>query len=201
MTPATINFRDSPNKAREIARHWDERYSQGTRHSLEQPRPFLVEQAHHLPQNGLALDAAMGLGGNASFLIQSGLRVIGVDIAFVAIQRAAKRLPGLMAVLADLRSFHFPPNTFDVILNFYYLERSLFAFYINSLRRGGVLIIETMTNEMRSVRPDIDPIYLLEEGELRQAFSEMEILHYQEGWQQLNTPHPRAVASLVARRI
>lgn len=170
------------------------------RPSFEEPRPFLVENAHHLPTSGLALDAAAGLGGNAGFLLQRGLRVIGVDISTVGLHFAKARLPALMAIAADLRHFHIPANTFDVITNFFFLERSLFPAYTQALRPGGILIFETMTIEMRSRRPDINPIYLLGSGELRQAFSHLEILFYQEGWQRLEGPHPRALASLVARR-
>jgi SAM-dependent methyltransferase len=34
------------------------------------------------------LDIAMGLGGNAAFLLERGLRVVGLDISWVALQRA-----------------------------------------------------------------------------------------------------------------
>lgn len=188
-------------KAKLQAQRWNERYSQEYRDSFIKPRPFLIQSAPYLPTEGLALDAAMGLGGNAEFLLQRGLRVIGVDLSSVAVRQAKARLPALMAVLADMGSFPLPQATFSVILNFYYLERSLFQLYPKALRPGGILIFETLTVEMQSLRPDIEPEYLLQSGELCQAFQSLEILHYSEGWQRLDTPHPRAVASLVARRL
>lgn len=182
------------------ASRWDERYLANARYnSFEKPRPFLVENASHLPSNGLALDIAMGLGGNAGFLLELGLRVVGVDISGVAVRRAHARLPKLMAVQADLTRFYLPPATFDVILNFFYLERALWPRYRQALRPGGILVFETLTQAMLTRQPDIDPQYLLAPGELRQAFSALEILTYREGWTESETGHPRAVAGLVGR--
>jgi len=183
------------------AERWNERYLQDERSAtIARPRPFLVENAHFLPQGGLALDVAMGLGGNAGFLLGRGLRVLGVDVSWVAVRRAAGQHPGLLAVVADLNHFHLPVETFDVILNFYYLQRDLWSAYQRLLRPGGTLIIETLTMDMLRLRPDTDPKYLLQPGELRQAFASWEVLVYREGWVDSRRGQPQAVAGLVARK-
>ena len=69
-----------------------------------------------------------------------------------------------------------------------------------ALRPGGILVIETLSQEMGAMRPDIDPQYLLQPGELQAAFSDWRILAYREGWVETETRHPKAVASLVACR-
>ncbi len=185
----------------EDAERWDERYRDDQRYAtFESPRPLLVEHSGLLPAEGLAIDAAMGLGGNAGFLLERGIRVIGVDISGVAVRRAKARLPGLMAVQADLTRFWFPPNTFDLILNFYYLQRDLWPTYLQGLRPGGLLFFETLTLKMLELLPETDPAYLLAPGELRQAFERLEILHYEEKWTAGRSGHQRAVASLVARK-
>jgi len=182
------------------AQRWDTRYLQETRYaSFTAARPFLVEHASHLPHSGLALDVAMGLGGNAAFLLERGMEVIGVDISWVALHQAKTRLPSLQAVLADLRNFYLPERAFDLILNFYYLQRDLWPRYHRLLRPGGLLVFETLTRAMLSIQPDLEPDYLLNPGELRQAFSGWQILAYREGWFGQDTAHPRAVASLLAR--
>lgn len=181
------------------AKRWDKRYSGETLHSnFEKPRPFLVSHAELLPTNGLALDVAMGLGGNAEFLLKRGLKVIGVDISSVALKRAKQRLPELMAVQADLTQFYLPANTFDLIINFFYLQRNLWPGYIQALRPNGWLIIETLTDDFRSIQPEIDPKYLLATDELHHAFPTMEIIDYQEGWSTNDNGHLRSAAGLVA---
>jgi tellurite methyltransferase len=184
----------------EDADRWNDRYREKKRYSFERPRSFLVENAGLLPTGGWALDAAMGLGSNAGFLIKRGLAVVGVDISEVGVREARQQHPRLMAVVADLHNFHIPPNTFDLILNFFYLQRDLFPTYRQGLKRNGLLVMETLTADMLQVQPDIEPGYLLEPGELRRAFGDMEILVYKEGWEEDDRNHRRAVASLIARK-
>lgn len=183
----------------EDARRWDARYQEKMRGSFERPRPFLVEQAQWLPRSGLALDVAMGLGGNAGFLLDRGLCVVGVDISAVALRRAKTCRPELMAVLADLTRFRLPPATFDVILNFYFLQRDLWPHYGRALRPGGLLIFETLWHDPQSPAPDFNPAYLLGPGELPRAFAGWEILVYEESRRVGRSGRPRPVASMVAR--
>ena len=182
------------------ATKWNERYRSGVEAAFEAPRDFLIAQAQHLPDWGLALDIAMGLGGNAGFLIARGLQVIGVDVSEVGVQRAKARWPSLMGAVMDLRRYHWPPCSFDVILNFYYCQRDLWPLYRSMLKPGGVLIMETLTIETLRTRPDYDASYLLQPDELRQAFAKWDVIVYREGWIEMKDHSPRAVASLVARR-
>src|SRR5512146_932640 len=103
---------------REDALRWNARYQtseSGEYANFLEPRPFLVQNAHLLPPTGVALDIAMGLGGNAGFLIHQGFSVVGVDISDVAVRRARKNMPGLMGVIADLKDcLLFAPQAFDV---------------------------------------------------------------------------------------
>ena len=181
------------------AARWNQRYQNRDRNAAPSPRAFLVEQADALPHHGRVLDVAMGLGGNAAFLLARGLQVVGLDISEVAVREAKSRWPDLQVVLADLSRFDLPVAAFDVIINFYFLDRNLWRIYRRALRPGGVLIVETLTRDMASIRPDIDPVYLLEPGELRAAFQDWNIVTYREGWRD-DEGWRRAVASLVARR-
>ena len=192
--------------ASEAADRWNLRYQEDSKNSFEMPRPLLQDHADLLPVRGLALDLAMGLGGSASFLLQRGLRVIGVDISFVAVKKAQSKLPRLMAVVANLEHFYIPASTFDVIIDFLYLQRDLWQPIYHGLKTGGLIYIECLTEAMLSIHPEINPAYLLKSGELHQTFSSgimgqnLEILYYREGWQPSSTSHRRATASLIARR-
>jgi tellurite methyltransferase len=183
------------------AHRWNKRYQQDVFKTPGSPRSFLVQNAAHLPEQGLALDVAMGRGNNTSFLLERGLKVVGVDISEVAVSCAKGRFPALMALVADLTHFHFPQRYFDLIINFYYLQRDLWSVYQRALRPGGILVFESLTLDMLEQSPDIDPKYLLAPGELPCAFQSMQILVYRESWILDDRGHSRAVASLVARNI
>jgi hypothetical protein len=177
---------------------WNDRYRAGVEAAFDQPRSFLIEAEKFLPRAGLALDVAMGLGGNAAFLIERGLRVIGFDVSEVAVRRAKDRLPTLMAAIIDLERFDLPAARFDAVINFYYLQRDLWPLYRRVIRSGGVLIMETLLQD--GSRSDVRPDYLLQPDELRRAFADWDILIYREGLQGQDCDSARAVASLVVRK-
>ncbi len=187
------------------AARWNARYLSELR-NITQPRSLLTEFSRYIPKTGLALDVAMGMGANACFLQQCGLRVIGVDISIIAVQKAKAQCPGLSCVVADLADFYLPPHQFDLIANFLYLQRDLWTQFVQGLKRKGVLFIECLTKEMLSIHPDIEPKYLLEKGELLRSFSSkemsagVELLYFYEGWQASGASHPRAVARLIVRK-
>jgi len=179
---------------------WNNRYRNEGYARYLKPRPFLVQNAHLLPSNGWALDVAMGVGANAGFLLERGLQVVGVDIADVAVRYAKSTLPDLQAVIADLCDLSFLTGPFDVIVNFYYLERGLWQQYPNLLKPGGLLFFETLTVDMLQIKPDLDPGNLLESGELSRAFRGWEILVDREGVDRAQNGSLKATASLIARR-
>ena len=191
----------------EDADRWNSRYREDAQNFIKTARSLLKEHSSILPTCGLALDIAMGLGDNSIYLSKRGMRVIGVEISLVALRKAKRKLPDLMAVVADLQNFYIPNNYFDVIICFLYLQRDLWLPMTQGLKIGGVMFIECLTVDILSIHPEIDPNFLLKPGELQQAFllsdieSKLEIIHYYEGWQSTDKSHPRAVASLIARRI
>lgn len=182
------------------AQRWNERYLQDEFKTPALARPFLVDNKKYLPDHGLALDVAMGRGGNAGYLLDRGLKVIGVDISEVAVAFAKSRFPPLMALVADLTQFYIPRCSFNLILNFYYLQRNLWHVYQKALLPGGVMVFESLTLQMLENNPEIDPQYLLAPGELEGAFDDLQVLVYREGWIQDDRGRSRAVASLVARK-
>ena len=161
----------SPDAAR-----WNTRYRDPAARNADRPAALLIEEIASLPRQGLALDVAMGLGASARLLMARGLGVIGVDIAEVGVRAARDRAPGLMAVVADLARFDLPPACLDVIVNFRYTQRSLWPRFREWLRPGGWLLIESFNPLQRAIRPNADPSYFLQPGELREAFREWRIV-------------------------
>jgi SAM-dependent methyltransferase len=104
-----------------------------------------------------------------------------------------------MAVQVDLTELDLPSGKFDVIMNFYYLQRSLWDKYRRWLLPGGILVFETLTLDMLKYQPDIEPEYLLQPDELLTGFRDFEILEYREGERVSSSGRRSAIASLVAR--
>lgn len=184
---------------REAAERWNARYQAGWQREKPQPRELLNLALPFLSQGGLILDAAMGLGVNAHWLVAHGFRVIGVDIASTAVFSAKRREPALMAVIADLEEFIFPDAVFSAVINFYYLNRKLLLGLPGILKPDGVAIIETLTVDMLEIKPDLPAEFLLQKSELPQLFSGWKILFYEEGWRPSDHGGRKSVARMIAQ--
>lgn len=182
---------------------WDRRHAEGSNSSLT-PDPFFVsayEQfvAANFKYVGRALDIAGGVGRHAVYLAERGWLVTLMDISDVALKQARRhaeeRDVHILAEQIDLTEAQLPASAFDLILGFFYLERSLLPQIADALRPGGILIYKTYTREqLKMVGGPTHPMHLLEPNELQGAFSQLRILHYVE------TIEDKAVAELVARK-
>ena len=179
---------------------WDQRYRYPKREPSNHARQLLMDHFDLLPREGIVLEVAMGIGQNAKPLLEHGLKVIGVDISLVAVQKAKQTYPNLMATVADLNHLYFPSNYFDVVLNFYYLQRDLWKDFFRILKPGGILFLETLTQDIQSVRSDIATQYLLNPKELTTAFSNWSILYSREGWIDSYHGQKKAIASIIAQK-
>jgi SAM-dependent methyltransferase len=178
---------------------WNKRY-QETKHALLRPRSFLIDNQSYLPEKGLALDIGMGLGYNAKLLVEHGLSVIGVDFSSIALKKAKVNFPDLQLLLAKLPDIHFVNNSFDLILNFWFLERKLFPMIKSFMKPGGVLVFETMRSDPEIETRNINPGYLLQPGELQAVFSDWDILIYDETHTTIVRDVVQPVTRMVAKR-
>jgi SAM-dependent methyltransferase len=101
--------------------------------------------------------------------------------------------------VVDLKQFSLPAERFDLVINFNYLNRDLSARIVDSLKPGGVLIYETLTRDHLKWKPDFNPAFLLEPGELAAMFTKLTLLKYRER-DLLEGERRRSVASLIGRR-
>lgn len=187
-------------------RLWDERYRQEEAAPERGPASFLVAHRHLLPPQGRALDVAMGAGRNALYLASLGYEVTGIDVSGVAVarcrQEAAHRGLRIEALQADLESYQLPRAAYDIVINFYYLQRDLAPQMEAALRPGGVLVFESLTTEQKRFGwgPRQEE-FLLRPGELRSLFPALEMLACREGVVERDSePGMKAVAGLVARK-
>lgn len=199
-------FATSHNPARI---RWNEKYSQRGLDSLrDSPSNWLVkhEELLRAQAKGWALDLACGNGRNAIYLARLGFTVEALDLSDVAISWLAKKVrTQQLAVhpkLRDLESATLPAARYQIILNFNYLQRSLFEQINDALSPSGVLIFETMTRDhIEVLGREFNSKYLLDHNELLHAFSDLRVLHYRETVIiDKASEKPKAVASLVARK-
>lgn len=182
---------------------WNGRYqSDGKYQQQGHPSQLLQDFAYRLPLGGVVLDAAAGVGLNALFAAQQGMNVIALDISEVGLRLLRQKAKELGVVVEtavfDLTTPYFPPNCVDVLLNFRFLERAAFPAYRQALRPGGLLFFETFVHQEAGDTPP----YLLEPGELQQAFADFEIVHSLET--AVRGPRSgkfRDIAQLIARKV
>ena len=179
---------------------WNERYKDTS--SESGPASLLLDNAHLLT-NGKALDVAMGLGNNAFFLAAQGYAVTGVDISSVAVTRAAehakKNSLTIQALEADLAEFPIKDENYDLIVNFYFLDRTIIPKLKKGLKKNGLMFFETYTTEQRQFGGPSNPDYLLKPNELLLSFLDFFIIYYHE--RIIPGAQPRAIASLIAQKV
>jgi tellurite methyltransferase len=193
---------------------WDDRYRRPGYWAGSEPAEFLREVLPLLPR-GTALDLASGEGRNAVYLAQQGFQVFAVERSRAGLEKteALAREKGiacrwsaqlnppnrhetpLALVEANLESFKLPAEQFDVVLCFKFLHRPLLPTLARTLRRRGVLVYATYTlAQLEFEDGPKNAEFLLRPGELREAFSAMEILFYSE------LCAGKGMASLLARK-
>jgi len=182
---------------------WDRRYREGS-HGSEEPDPFLVSAYSEFieplfPTGGVALDIAGGVGRHAIWLAQHGWRVTLADISEVGIAKARGNAGEFAEQIdfqvRDVSNFSAGKEQFDLILVFFYLERTIFPELVKALGPGGLLLYKTYTRlHPKFGRGPTHPMHLLEENELLRSFAGLTVLHYHE------TVRDRGVAEFVGRK-
>jgi tellurite methyltransferase len=165
------------------------------------PSEFLVENISLLPR-GKVLDIAMGGGRNSVYLAQKGFTVEGVDNSHEAInmanELALEKGVSIKARHIDLETDTFiQAQAYDCIICFNYLQRSLFPFIINGLRKNGIIVYETYIVDQAQFGRPKNPDHLLNHNELLELFRGFRVLRYHEGIM----GEDRAVAGIVAQKV
>jgi len=162
---------------------WDSRYRESNIGDSA-PASVLQNNAHLLPENGLALDLACGLGANAIFLAQKGLMVSAWDISEVAIEKlkvfAGSSHLDITPEVYDVEALLPPMNSFDVIVVSYFLNRELAVPLMAALKTGGLLFYQTYTRTKITDSGPSNPDFLLAENELLTMFSSLRVIHYRD---------------------
>jgi SAM-dependent methyltransferase len=188
---------------------WNERYSR--REGVHEfapspPLPWAVEGL----QPGLALDIASGAGRHSIFLAERGWRVVAVEGARAGIElmmeEARRRSVASLIearevdLEADPPLFAIEPDRYDLVCDFYYLDRSRFPQIRDGVRPGGLFVAAIHLEDASAERP-MNPSFLLAPGEFRSIVEGWgwEVLHAHEGHSR-DGGHHRGTAEIVARK-
>jgi SAM-dependent methyltransferase len=191
--------------AQSIRHKWDKRYTALDPDVRRKPTPFVQQCLPQLPARGRALDIAAGAGRHSLVLAEHGLQVDAVDISCKGMQLARQRAldiqcgsENIQFIVADVERAWLPHCQYAVILVAFFLYRPLFPLIKNRLLPGGWLVYETFTNKKVDSTQGWAPSkreFLLNPGELKEAFFDFEMLFYAE-----NNYRGRPAAQLLARK-
>jgi SAM-dependent methyltransferase len=180
---------------------WDTIFNTASYVYGTEPFPFLKENVQMLPV-GRALDLASSEGRNSVFLAKRGFQVTGVDYSEVALSKArrlahANRV-AIKTVNADLTDYTIKPETYDVILNIDFHQRSLIPQIKRGLRHGGVVVYVGYTedqykNEVGKAVTHREKLF--KKDELKEIFKDFKILVYKE-----TNDGKDAYANLIAKK-
>ena len=151
-------------------------------HGGNAPSPWVERWAHLIAPGGTVLDVACGSGRHVRWLAARGHAVTALD-------RDATALEGLQdvaeCVLADIESapWPLPGRRFDGLVVTNYLWRALLPTLGDSLAEGGVLIYETFAEGQQHIGRPSRPDFLLQPGELLQAFASLRVVAFEDGFE------------------
>jgi SAM-dependent methyltransferase len=170
------------------ATRWNDRYRSSPPAAPLRPEVFddHPELLHLVPDSGIAIDIACGLGRQVLWLADRGLRVVALDVSPVAIDHlelAAKALgldDRIGARVTDLDAgLPADPAGADVIVCQRFRQPALYPQMVDRLAAGGLAIVTVLS----SVGADAPGPFHAPPGELTAAFAgaEVDILHAEEG--------------------
>lgn len=181
---------------------WNARYRDDEFAMPDRAAGVLRDSIEWLPR-GRALDVATGTGRNALFLADAGYEVDAVDVSDVALRaardEAIARGLGVNWIQADLETYRFARETYDVIVVTFFHTFDRLPDIKEALAPGGVLLAE---HHLRAVPPaergPSSDQYRTRSNGLLRAVLDLTVLQYEERIH-LDEGRRSAIASLVAR--
>ena len=182
-----------------MSKDWENEYSEKSLKDTPLPAS-LLENHINLLTGGHALDIASGTGQNAIFLSSNGYEVIAVDkspsAASLASQYSLNKGSEIKTVTEDILAFEIKENSFDLIADFYFLERKIIPKIKKGLKKNGLVFFETYTIEQQNIDGPHNPDFLLSTNELISFFKDFFIIFYHE-W----ITEEKAIASIIAQKL
>ena len=177
---------------------WNSKYETEVYLFGEKPIPFLVDNVHLL-RKGKVLDIAMGEGRNGVYLATQGFEVLGLDISEKGLAKAhnlaKKNNVTIETKVVDLESFTLEPNSYDVILCTYYMQKDLFKQFQSALKPGGMIVVETYNVDYLKYA-QFSRKWALDTNEMLDIFKGLRVIRYQD-----YDDGKEAYSSIIAQKI
>lgn len=157
----------------------------GTLCQAEAASDWVRKWSHLVRCGGSVLDVACGQGRHLAWFAAQGCAVVGVDRSAQALSAVALAPTVCQTVQADIEQgpWPFEGRQFDAVVVTHYLWRDLLPRLASSLASEGVLIYETFARGQETVGRPSRPEFLLAPGELLQAFSQLRIVAFEDGFE------------------
>ena len=165
-----------------------------------EPSAWVVRFASTVRANARVLDIACGHGRHARWFARRGCQVTAVDVDPACTASLAAE-PGVEFLEVDLESAAWPLDgrKFDAVIVVHYLHRPLLPRLTEVLAPGGVLLYETFARGNEQFGRPRNPDFLLRPRELIEAFSELRIVAFEDGY--VASPHPAMIQRIAAVRL
>ena len=146
------------------------------------PNAFLVTVTKGV-KPGRSLDVGMGQGRNTIYLAQQGWDSVGFDPADRAVaaakEQAARLGVKITTHVARSEDFDWGSNAWDLIVLSYVGARDYVPKVVQSLRPGGMVVVEGFHRDATKTRP-IGGAVVFDTNELLQLFSALRVVRYED---------------------
>ena len=182
---------------------WNDRFRSESHFWGFDPAPVFEEAMEAGIPDGVVLELACGISGNALELAEDGWEVLAVDVSDVALGRLQAEAEArgvaerITCVQADLATWRPPEDRrFALVLCVMYWDRIVFDYAWPVVQDGGLIAWQGFTADQVRYRPSIRPEICLQDGEPASLLpADFKMLTEQD----IDDGH-RAVRRLIARR-
>lgn len=180
---------------------WNKKYLENEKFLSYRPVTPMVEEYYHKCGGKKVLDLACGAGRHTLFLSKRDYRVDAVDISDVALNHLRKQInENVTLIEEDLDTFIPPKESYDLVIMTNFLDRDLISRAKESLKVGGLFIVETYMEDAENEKKGYNPDFLLQKNELKDIFSSYELLTYDESWNETYEKHRMKKQAIVVRK-
>jgi SAM-dependent methyltransferase len=188
---ATHHAMNQPSFA-DAAATWNKRFENEHYIFGLKPNEYLRAHAALLAPQSRVLCVADGEGRNSVWLARQGMRVEAFDISEVGVAKARKLAADANVTVefsvADCEEWRWPAETHDAVVAIFVqfadppMRERLFSNMIQSLKRGGLLVLQGYTPKQLDYKTGGPPIlsHLYTADLLRAAFATLEVIELRE---------------------